>query len=281
MKYNAIKYFAIVFILFLTTSCKGDDNLTNLNELATPSLETMSATPNEFKDYSYQGIGPKIVDKIPEGYISTKDARDKYGDLISIGFFESQVYILDLDGRNLKQTSISSRNFLVQFENDLYIKETEITKLLPSAEKVLAERKKVYYIGDSIAVHISGSSTTLTVDDVSYAESFEGVDLRSNEWVCIVKFSVDDGSGKAVGKHDAAWKYFERAEDADGQVYTNIVEQEYIDALGVTGPQDYTGRAAVALNEMVLILPKEVKIKYLYLQSPSGFISLRKVDVSE
>ena len=275
-----MKYFAIVFILFLATSCKGDDNLMSLPESTDPTQEISTATPNEFIDYSYHGVGPRIVDKIPEGYMSTKDIMDKYGDLIFIEFFDSQASIHDLDHRNLKQRSMSDSIFLVQFENDLYIRETEITALLPSAEKVLEERKKVYYIGDSIAVHISGSSTTLTVDDVSYAESFEGVDLRSNEWVCIVKFSVDDGSGKTVGKHDAAWKYFERAEDADGQVYTDVVEQEYIDVYGVVGPQEYID-AAVALNEMVLILPKEVKIKYLYLQSPSGFISLRKVDVSE
>ena len=267
-----------MFILFFTTSCKGDGNLTSLNEITDFPQEVASAKPNDFKDYSYQGIGPEVVDKIPEGYISTKDARDKYGDLISIGFFESQVYLFDLDDRTLKQRSMSDSVFLVQFENDLYIREAEITTLLPLAEKVLEERNKIYYIGDSIDTHASGGKpATLTVDDVSYAENYEGVDLQNDEWVCIVKISIEANSGEAFSDLDqvrnAAWRYFEHAEDADGQVYMDVIK--------LTDDREYTGIAEVDLNEIVLKLPKEVKIKYLYLRSSSILVFLRKVDVGE
>lgn len=251
MKRNAIKYLIIVFILFFTTSCREVNNLMSLNE---------------FKDYSFQGVKPTVVDNVPEGYVYLNDVSTQYGDLITTGFFESQIYVLDLDGNNIKQTSISDSNFLVQHKNDLYVNESEIKELMPLAEQAFERRNKIYNIGESIDTYTAFSDpATVTVNEVSYAENYEDLSLQSDEWVCIITIDIEDGYDESfkeyAEKYNAVWKYFSHAETADGQKYTDVFE--------------------VDSSEIIFKLPKGVKAKYLYIQSPSTRITLRKVDISQ
>lgn len=219
----------------------------------------------KYKDYSFEGTGPVLVEDIPDGYLSGKEIREKYNELIDIVFFESQVTIIDLDNNVLLQTSISDKSLIIQHKNDFYFNENEIKNLLPQAEKTVEERNKIYYIGDSIdTFDWRQEPATAKVVEVSYADNYDGMNLKNDEWVCVVKVDI---STNHYGEHHkrflAAWKYFDCAETADGQIYFDIFQND----------DD--------IEQMIFKLPRGEKAKYLFIKSPSFLVTVRKIDISQ
>ena len=101
--------------------------------LLTVAILLLMVACSSYKDYSFQGVDLVHMKNVPDGYALLADVQAKYADSIQIGFFESQVYVLAMDNKAIKQTSISDQSFLIQYKNDIYISEGQIEALLLSA----------------------------------------------------------------------------------------------------------------------------------------------------
>ena len=222
-----------ILIVVMCTSCVGDVDLSNPESVPDPSLE--------YKDYSFNNIRPNMADEIPEDFVSLADIKSEYGEILTVGFFESQIYILDLDDVNIFQTTISNSNFLVQYKNDIYISRKTINDIRIKADETFAKRKYIYTLGESIDL-FNGQQEPMAVilKEVSYTDSFENIALKENEWFCVVDI-VLEGNDLI---YNSVWEYFDSAELENGQ---KIVESLKIDS-------DY----------LIFKLPKHEKVKYLF-----------------
>jgi len=213
---------------------------------------------DQYTDYSFQGIEPVKVDKAPNGYISLSDVIALHGSLFTIGFFESQIYVLDLDGKNIKQTSISDNSFSVQYKNDLYISGIAIQDILALADQTADARNRIYHFGEPFEIYDGQQKVvTVVVNAVSYVRADENLGIKDDMWACIVDIDIQKNDEEINIYND----YFERAEMKGGQVYN--------DTLG--GSPD----------QMIFVLPSEEKAHCLFIKSPFYDEQIRKVYIAD
>jgi len=250
---NFFNKIGMIFIVLVTTmSCNSAD-------MAKLKINT------KYRDYSFGGIDLVHVNELPIGYLTQKEINKQYQDLFNIVFFESQVSILDLDGRNLMQTSISDNSFIVQYKDDIYFNSNKLLDILALAENTAEKERQIYNIGEPIETYNAFTEpVTVTIEKVSYANSYQDIKVSSNEWVCIVKMNIEDNADESVKEflngYSNNWEYFDHAETTDGQKYTQVFQNDS--------------------DEMVFSLPYGQKAEYLIIKSPSSWPSLRKIDIN-
>ena len=215
-------------------------------------------TPIFYTDHSYNGIKPVYVNHVPDGYLRYKEVNERYGDIITTGFFDSQIYFLDIDRRNIKQTSFSDPNFVVQHRNHLYVNEEQIKALLPLAEDAAKAHRKIYSIGETVEVYSRNTSLPITfeVKDVLYTNILKGVAINNYEWVCLIEIAVGGNDGDVRSNLE----FFERLELESGDIYTDFFE--------------------VGENSVAIKLPLDVNAEYLFVKSPFYHNNIRTIGIN-
>ena len=211
---------------------------------------------NDYEDYSFQSTDITFVQNVPSGYILFEKISEKYRELVSIGFFEAAIYVLDIDGKNIKQTLISDHEFIVQHKDDVYINEKQIIDILAAAQGAADAQVRIYGLGEPIGTYNGWQEpTTVTINDVSYTSDYKDVILTDEEWLCVVEIEIKDNDDH----FNPAWQYFSHAENIDGHRYDGVFQLD--------------------TPFIVFKLPKGEIAKYLFLRSPL-MDSIRKVDIS-
>jgi len=231
----------------------------------------------ELMDFSYWGVEPILVEEIPDGFVLVDCILEQYRDILFLNFSGSRASFSDVDNNHLTGWFIDDTTAWVRYGNFLYIDESLIGKILPSAMEAVEARDKVYLIGEPIGTfNRRGNPAIITINSVSYANSFEDLELEGDEWVCIVKFSLDNHNAKQIketfenerlSEHFlslySGWRFFHHAVTADGEDAFDVVQ----------------------INEpfkIVLRLSKGVYVETLYIQShDSAQVNIRRVDIRQ
>ena len=251
MKY--IIYFGLIFVIFISTVACNTFDLSSIG------------VQNKYKDNSFKGVDLVHVDRIPDGYVLLSDINEQYRDLMQIVFFESQISFLDLDGNNIQQVSISDKNFLVQYKDNIYLNTKKLQVILNLAEGAAEKGRRTYKIGEPFETYdIFSEPISVTVDTVTYVDNYQSLSINNNEWFCVVMMSMIDNTDKSlkdyIGNDNSIWQYFDYAESFDGQKYTKVFQSDS--------------------NKMIFSLPYKQKAKYLFIKSPSSSSCIRKIDIS-
>lgn len=85
--------------------------------------------------YGIDKIGDEVkeVRKIPKGFVSLNKGGDDEENGLSFVLWESQVSVLDADESCIYQTSIGNSNFIVKYNEDLYVNEKKLLELIEIA----------------------------------------------------------------------------------------------------------------------------------------------------
>ena len=145
------------------------------------------------------------------------------------------------------------------------LNEDRFKDLVNIADVTFEARNRTYSIGEQIEFFFRmPRTTTITVEEVSYADNYDSIALEDDEWVCIVATSLVVDYDRAYDReffqvHNVAWSYFGAAEADNGLIYTEVLQ--------------------INSHEIVFKLPAGERAKYLYIRSPSYWGILRTVDI--
>jgi len=194
---------------------------------------------------------------IPVGFISLNESMNLLDNGLRYVFWESQISFLDADNICIYQTSESNKSFIVRCGDAYYVDAQKISELAAIADATYLARIQVYAVGEPIHIRFRPPTlrmAALTVVEVSYVYSCDVFDLGDDEWLCIVKVSLEVDYGNQYDKeyfetHNVAWKYFDFAETANGYRFSEILQNDS--------------------NEVIAIrLPRGEEIANLYITSP-------------
>jgi len=240
-----------VLLLFILVACADDKSTGGKTD-----MEIVNQTNHDdYGDYGMREVG--LEQGVPRGFVPLNELISTLENGLSYVFWETQISFLDADHICIYQTSETDESFIVRYEDMYYVNAEKFSELATLADATFLARNQVYTIRSPINIRFRPPTlrtTTLTVVEVSYVDNHDILELSDDEWLCFIKINLEVDYGGLYDReyydvHKVAWKYFDFAENTNGNRFTDVLQDDS--------------------DEIITIrLPRGETIKHLYVTSP-------------